>query len=75
MNGRSQAVRLPRDCRFEGAKEVLVCKSDDKLLIKPLYDSWEPLLEAIALFPETGIELERAPVDTSYKNLFLSDKK
>ena len=34
MNGRSQAVRLPREFRFEG-KEVYIEKQGDAVLIKP----------------------------------------
>jgi len=45
MHGRSQAVRLPKECRFEG-KEVRVSKVGDKVILEPLqkapfdYDAW-----------------------------------
>ncbi len=35
MHGRSQAVRLPKDYRFEG-KEVRVSKVGDKVILEPL---------------------------------------
>ena len=38
-NGRSQAVRLPKDFRFEG-KEVFITKEGDKVILSPKPDSW-----------------------------------
>ena len=35
MHGRSQAVRLPKEFRFEGA-EVRVSKVGDKVILEPL---------------------------------------
>ena len=35
MHGRSQAVRLPKEYRFEG-NEVLVSKVGDKVILEPL---------------------------------------
>ncbi|MGA9600134.1 MAG: AbrB family transcriptional regulator [Methylocystis sp.] len=35
MHRRSQAVRLPENCRFEG-KEVRVTKIGDKVILEPL---------------------------------------
>ena len=39
-NGGSQAVRLPKDCRFpEGQREVIVHKIGRKVVLEPI-DSW-----------------------------------
>jgi antitoxin VapB len=35
MHGRSQAVRLPKEFRFEGT-EVLVSKIGDKVILEPI---------------------------------------
>ena len=35
MNGRSQAVRIPKAFRFEGVDSVIVRKDGDTLLIRP----------------------------------------
>lgn len=35
VHGRSQAVRLPKECRFEG-KEVRVTKVGNKVILEPL---------------------------------------
>ncbi|MGD1016593.1 MAG: AbrB/MazE/SpoVT family DNA-binding domain-containing protein [Roseiarcus sp.] len=45
MHGRSQAVRLPKEFRFEGA-EVRVSKVGDRVILEPLeappfdFDAW-----------------------------------
>jgi antitoxin VapB len=39
LNGRSQAIRLPKDFRFEG-KEVFITKVGDKVILSPKPDSW-----------------------------------
>ena len=40
MNGRSQAVRLPVECRFEGT-EVYVQKIGDTVILAPHPASWD----------------------------------
>jgi antitoxin VapB len=35
VHGRSQAVRLPKECRFEG-KEVRVTKIGNRVILEPL---------------------------------------
>lgn len=39
-NGRSQAVRIPKDLAFEGIDEVSVRKVGDKLILEPIRKSW-----------------------------------
>ena len=40
MNGRSQAVRLPAECRFD-ADEVMIQKLGDNVIISPRTDCWD----------------------------------
>lgn len=35
LNGRSQAVRLPKAFRFEGASEVLIERDGDRVILSP----------------------------------------
>jgi antitoxin VapB len=58
MNGRSQAVRLPKDCRF-GAKEVFVKKVGDMVLLVPKGRSWEVFMAGLTGF--SGDFLARRP--------------
>jgi antitoxin VapB len=52
MHGRSQAVRLPKEFRFEG-KEVRVSKVGDKVILEPMkrppfdVDAWFARLDAL----------------------------
>lgn len=51
-NGRSQALRIPKEFEFEG-NEAIINKNGNRLIIEPvkktslltLLDSWEPLVE------------------------------
>jgi antitoxin VapB len=46
MHGRSQAVRLPKEFRFEG-KEVRVTRQGDKVILEPLE---KPPFDAVAFW-------------------------
>ena len=41
INGRSQAVRIPKDLAFEGVNEVSIRKEGDRLIIEPVRKTWE----------------------------------
>ena len=56
-SGRSQAVRLPKDYRFRGT-EVAVRHFGSGVLLLPLDEPWQLLLEALNEF-EDGFELAR----------------
>jgi len=38
-NGGSQAVRLPKECRFAGEREVLVHREGRRVILEPV-DEW-----------------------------------
>lgn len=40
MNGRSQAVRIPKAFAFDGVKELNVSREGDKLILEPVRKSW-----------------------------------
>ena len=47
-NGRSQAIRLPKEYRFpEGTEEVLVNRIDDMVILMPKKKGWDSLFEAM----------------------------
>ena len=50
-NGGSQAVRLPKDCRFDG-DEVLIQKVGNLVILMPKSDPWRNMLEGYNLFTE-----------------------
>ena len=50
-NGRSQAVRLPKECRFSG-EEVAVNKIGDIVMLIPKENKWLGFLNSLNLFSE-----------------------
>ena len=50
-NGRSQTVRLPKECRFS-SDEVLVNKIGDIVILLPKENKWDSFMRAIDLFSD-----------------------
>lgn len=50
-NGGSQAVRLPKDCRFE-SNEVSVSKIGDIVILTPKDNRWNGFLKSLDMFTE-----------------------
>lgn len=48
-NGQSQAVRLPKEYRFEG-EEVYLKKVGNTVILIPIKNSWAPLIESLDEF-------------------------
>ena len=57
-NGRSQAVRLPKECRFN-TDEVAVNKIGDIVLLMPKTNKWSSFMQAIDMFSEDFMDEER----------------
>lgn len=57
-NGRSQAVRLPKECRFN-TDEVAVNKIGDIVLLMPKTSKWSSFMQAIDMFSEDFMNEER----------------
>ena len=62
-NGQSQAVRLPKECRFNG-DEVIVNKVGDVVMLVPNNSEWEGFLTSINLFSDDFMEDGRALQET-----------
>ena len=62
-NGGSQAVRLPKSCRFED-QEVLVRRIGKIVLLMPKEDPWGPMLQGISMFTDDFLseDIEDLPV-------------
>ncbi len=48
MNGRSQAVRLPKEFRFD-CDEVYVRKEGNSVILSPKHKSWREFFEEVPL--------------------------
>ena len=51
MNGRSEAVRLPKNCRF-AANEVYIKKVGDMVLLLPKNKAWDVFMQGLAGFSD-----------------------
>ena len=64
INGKSQAVRLPKEYRFRG-KKVYLKKMGNAVLLIPEQGSWQPLVESLSLFSEDFMaDREQPPAQT-----------
>ena len=50
-NGRSQAIRLPKECRFS-SDEVMVNKIGDIVILLPKQHKWDSFMRAIDMFSD-----------------------
>lgn len=57
-NGRSQAIRLPKEYRFI-EKEVYVSKIGDVVFIMPKSNDWDSLIQSLDLFSEDYMNFDR----------------
>ena len=48
-NGQSQAVRLPKECRFEGG-EVYVIRIGKHVILMPKEEHWSSLISSLSKF-------------------------
>ena len=60
INGRSQAVRLPKEFRFSG-DEVYVNKVQGIVMLIPKDDPWRPLIDSLEHFTEDFMEAREEP--------------
>ena len=60
MNGRSQAVRLPKEFRFEG-DQVFIKKMGNAVILLPQQYSWDTLFDSLAQFSDDFMETRDQP--------------
>jgi len=60
MNGRSQAVRLPKDFRFSG-DNVFIKKIGKMVVLLPKDDPWSSLVNSLDLFTEDFMDTRDQP--------------
>jgi len=60
MNGRSQAVRLPREFQFKG-KRVFVKRAGNVVLLIPEQGSWQVLLDSLGQFSSDFMQEREQP--------------
>ncbi len=65
-NGRSQAVRLPKEYRFD-AEDVFIKKFDNIIMLIPKKDPWAALINSLDKFSDDF--MESRPVPKTQKRL------
>ena len=62
-NGESQAVRLPKEFRFQG-DEVFIKRVGSAVVLLPKARSWDTLLESLAKFPPDFMDDRNQPTES-----------
>ena len=68
-NGGSQAVRLPKEFRFEGSR-VFIKKVGDAVVLLPRQDSWDVLFKSLSQFTDDFMATREQPVPQGRETLF-----
>ena len=67
QNGQSQAVRLPKEFRFEG-DHVFIKKSGNIVMLIPAKESWNSLVDSLDKFTDDFMKERKQPKIQSRKN-------
>lgn len=68
VNGRSQAVRLPKEYQFKG-DDVFIQKVGDAVLLLPVEKSWEIFLNGLHGFSDDFLDNGRIPAADKEREL------
>jgi antitoxin VapB len=68
-NGRSQAVRLPKEFRFEG-EEVFIWKEDNRIILSPKPKSWREFFEDVPLASDDFMTERKDPAPQEREGIF-----
>lgn len=69
LNGQSQAVRLPKEFRFEG-KEVYIRRSGAAVILLPVRNPWDPLIDSLYKFSDDFMTKRHQPAQQERDDLF-----
>ena len=67
-NGRSQAVRLPKECRFDG-EDVYIKRYQGMVLLVPKDCAWNSLVDSLSHFSEDFMANRNQPVEQVRESL------
>jgi len=69
QNGQSQAVRLPKEFRFEG-EEVFIKKTGNVVMLIPIAHSWDSLLGSLDKFTPDFMSERNQPQQQAREDVF-----
>lgn len=68
-NGRSQAVRLPKEFRFEG-DQVFIKKVGEMVILLPFHAPWSTMLDSLDLFTDDFMQNREQPSPQDREDAF-----
>jgi antitoxin VapB len=68
INGRSQAVRLPKEFRFSG-NDVFIKKFGKMVILIPKDDPWSSFVNSLGQFTDDYMEVRNQPAQDSREGL------
>ncbi|WP_353571901.1 type II toxin-antitoxin system VapB family antitoxin [Candidatus Albibeggiatoa sp. nov. BB20] len=69
QNGQSQAVRLPKEFRFEGS-EVFIQKQGENVILLPVQISWDSLFNSLDEFSDDFMSNRQQPSQPLREDVF-----
>lgn len=69
-NGGSQAVRLPKDCRFRD-EEIFIHKIGSVVILFPKENKWQALLESLDLFTDDFLAEPISPLPSEEREVIV----
>ncbi len=69
QNGQSQAVRLPKEFRFEGDR-VFIKRVGEAVVLLPHQAAWQTLFDSLTLFSDDFMEEREQPGAQERESLF-----
>lgn len=69
QNGKSQAIRLPREYRFQG-NTVYIKRVGNAVILIPEQDSWQTLIESLDQFSDDFMADRQQPALQERADLF-----
>ncbi len=69
QSGRSQAVRLPKEFRFNGS-EVFVKRVGNAVVLLPMDDAWDSLAQSLDLFSDDFMIEREQPAEQQREEPF-----
>ena len=69
-NGQSQAVRIPKEFRFENQDEVFIAKEGDAVILFPKSSKFNILFNSLEKFSDDFMTQREQPEQQKRENLF-----
>ena len=69
QNGQSQAIRLPKEFRFDG-NEVFINKVGKITILLPIEDPWGAMIDSVHKFSDDFMNVRNQPDQQEREDLF-----